>query len=448
MVGMAQREAQKVLEAKRKYFEKALSDTAIEVNFLTSLRNIDETRFRSDITLSDTLFSSLLSIYFFGIPLSDTTPWVLTFTPELPDFDELLRGIMIKFESFDMTLQFPFLKDIDETIRYFLVDEVAGNIISTRGGPLIVGVTKYGEGYVDPEAVREFLRSTLYAYAKKDISITELKNRLDKVGKTLGILPELIEDVFNRLVLIGTIKEKAATWDYAWWDVSEWAEEEDGTGKVEFETYDGEKVKIEYDNLLEAEAGGYWDLSYWDNAYWIGDEPPYNQPYKYDEKTYKSNIDQVRDTIFTNFIRCYIYTGLGVGNYQRAWERRKYYRSSRTETYALPFSHRLRIESLVKNYVLSKDPGCPPWKIRLYQSAVLEIYGKLFGVHRWGTEMEVSMSEEEFRNYWLDKWEAEGLDRAILEGLYGTLKPIVVSLGLVRQTSYYRFIRWKYRRWE
>jgi len=447
MVGMAQREAQKILEAKRKYFEKALSDTALEVNFLKSLRNIDETRFRTDYIMSDTLFSSLMSVYFYGIPLSETTPWIHSFKPILPDFDELLRGILVKFERYDITLEFPELLDVDETLRFFLIDEVANNIIATRGKPLIVGVTKYGEGYVDPEAVREFLRSTLYAYAKKDISLTELRNRLDKVGKTLGILPELIEDAFNRMVLIETIKEKAATWDYAWWDVSEWAEEEEGVGKVEFETYSGEKVKVEYDNMLEAEAGGYWDLSFWDNAYWIGDEEPYKYPYRFDEKELKSYIDKVRDRLFSNFVRCYIYTGLGVGNYQRAWERRKYYRSSRTETYALPFSHRLRIESLVRNYVLSKDPDCPPWKLRLYMSAMLEIYGKLFGVHRWGTEMEVSMSGDEFKNYWLDKWSAEGLDRSILEGMYDSFKDIISALGTVRQISHLRFIRWKFRRY-
>jgi len=440
-MGASQKEAEKVLEAKRKYFEKVLSDEAIDSNIFRMYSIFDLVSFWGDYVLSDTLFSSLISLLFFDIPLSEVVPWTLTWDIELPSVDEFMRGVLIKLEPISILDAFPELADVVETLRKVLLPEYSGNIIETRPRKLIVGESYYGDSYVDPPAVREFLRSTLYAFTKKNLSRAEAKQRLLATVSTLNIAPEVVEDVFNRLSMMEAIKTNAATWDYAWWDVSCWAEEGSG-GQVEFTSWDLTTEKVEYEQLWDVEGGGWWDLSYWDMCYWTDDISPYAVT-----PEGVAAISAVRDFVVESFRRRITATALAVANYQTAEERQSMARSPRTETFAVPFSHRVRLESMTESIVRKLKPDVSPFELRLYKTAVIEMYGKLYGPHRWGAEMERSMSEGEFRSYWLDKWSSEGLDRSVLEQLYSSLRPVVDTLGGVRTSERIRFLREKYRRY-
>ncbi len=441
-MGASQREAQKILEAKRKYFQKALSDDAIDQNVWRSFGIFDYATFWGDWVLSDTLFSSLIGLLLFDLPLADIVPWNLGWEVELPSVEEFMRGVLIKLEPIQITVEFPELSDVYKTLESIMVPDVVPNIEETRGKKLIVGFTKYGEGYVDPPAVREFLRSTLYAFTKKNLSWSEAKQRLQAVAKALNIAPSIVEDVFNRLSIISAIKEKAATWDYAWWDVSYWSEEGSG-GLVEFTNWDLKTDKVEYEQMWDAQAGAWWDVSFWDYAYWTDDV----SPYKIDPKVYESIISRMRDFLVRNFRNRILTIALALANYQRADERAYPWRSGRLETFAIPFSQRMRLESITERIVRQLDPNVTPYKLRLYKTAVIEMYGKLYNPHRWGAEMERSMSADEFKKYWLEKWSSEGLDRSILEKLYDSVRGTVDALGAVRTRERLRFIRERLRRY-
>ncbi|RLE86382.1 MAG: hypothetical protein DRJ67_07355 [Thermoprotei archaeon] len=217
-MGYAQREAQKVAEQKRKYWLKTQSEAAVDVMFDRMIDIYDYFAFWGDWVLSDTLFSSLTSLVFFDLAIPNIVPWSLTWEVELPDIDEFLAGVLLKLEPIDITIEFPDLAQVDTTLDFLLSPEYAANIKETRGKKLIVGRTKYGEGYVDPPAVREFLRSSMYAFMKKDISLPAARERLKAAAKTWNIAESLVEDVFNRLSLMTAVKERALTWDYGWWD--------------------------------------------------------------------------------------------------------------------------------------------------------------------------------------------------------------------------------------
>jgi len=436
-MGFSQLEAERVSEQKLKYWLKALSEEAIDANTWRMFDTFDWSSFWSDWALSDTLFSSLVSMLLFGIPFSDIVPWLLNWAIELPSLDEFLRGVLIKLEPIDISLVFPELTSVSDTVWSVFVDEVAEGVAGTRLEKAVYGRSRYDESYYDPEAVREFLRSTLYAFTKKDVSWPERRLRVEKAAKLLGIGEDLARTVFDRLSVIEAVKEKAATWDYAWWDGSSWAPEGSG-GAVEFVTYDLTVEAVEYEQLFDAQAGGLWDHSCWEYCFWTPDEPAY----RFDPERLKAVFDVYRDFIVSGFRRRYLATALAVANYQTA-EERVDWRSGRTETYALPAAQRARIESIVENAVKAVEPGADAFKLRLYKTAALELYGALYGVHRWGSEMQRALTLEELKSFWIGKWSADGLDPAVLERLWETVKPVIDALGSARLEARTRFIREK-----
>ncbi len=110
-------------------------------------------------------------------------------------------------------------------------------------------------------------------------------------------------------------------------------------------------------------------------------------------------------------------------------------------------SQRARIESIVGEIVGKMDPGAGAYKLRGYISAALDIYGSLYGVHRWGDEAPRAMAADEFKRTWLSKWSAEGLDPGVLEAIYGVVRPVIDALGRERSRVRMQFIREKYAKW-
>jgi len=53
----------------------------------------------------------------------------------------------------------------------------------------------------------------------------------------------------------------------------------------------------------------------------------------------------------------------------------------------------------------------------------------LYGVHRWGSEMQRAMSADEYRQYWINKWSADGLDPDVLSAIWDNVKPVIDISG-------------------
>ena len=153
-------------------------------------------------------------------------------------------------------------------------------------------------------------------------------------------------------------------------------------------------------------------------------------------------FDVYRDFIVSGFRRRYLATALAVANYQTAEERADW-RSGRTETYALPAAQRARIESIVENAVKAVEPGADAFRLRLYKTAALELYGTLYGVHRWGSEMQRALTPDALKRYWIEKWSGDGLDPRVLEAIWASAKPAIDALGSARLQVRTRFIREK-----
>ena len=448
-MGMASREAWKIIEEKRKYWYKTLSTDAMWSVLGQSINIFDWLSFFSDYTLSDTLFSSLVSMLLLDIPPIDIVPWNVNFVVELPLPEEFIRGVLIKLRkiTFDEVVDIqlpefsdiikPGLYDIDKFLETFLKIEFARPIIETRPRKAIYGVTRYDESYYDPTAVREFFRSTLYTFMKKDITLEEARNKIEATAKVLSIHEELARTIFNRLSAITSIKDRALTWDYGWWDRSYWSEE-GSEGLIEFRNYELQSVKMPYEDLIDYQACGFWDDAIWDYFCWCDEIHPF--------RVEEPNLPMLAEAVWVNFRNRIISTYLAVANYQTLEERSEWTKSLRVDTYALPMSMRMHLERIVESIVRMYEPAIDPCRLRSYKSAALQIFGELTAMHRWGTEMYKAMSEEELREWWLEKWSRDGLDRGVLEAIYRSIRPRIDTFIDRRFRERMRFLRRKLRR--
>ncbi|MHC1593721.1 MAG: hypothetical protein ACXQT2_00185 [Methanotrichaceae archaeon] len=433
-------EAWKIIEQKRKYWYKTLSDDATWSILAQSYNVFDWLSFFSDITLSDTLWSSLVSWLLLGIPFTDLEPWNLLWRVELPAPEEFLRGVMIRLERVslrDLVQEVaPELAQAVEQPSLFLEEEYAVGVVETGLEKAVYGGTRFDYSYYDPPAVREFFRATVYAFMKKGRTLETAKHDIEEAARILNIHPEVARTLFNRLSAISSIKERALTWDYGWWDFTYWSEE-GSEGKVTYINYELQPQTTPYEDLVDYQAGGFWDDSPWDYFYWTEEYPSSVHPFRVEGY----NVARLYDVVYANFRSRIATTPLAVANYQTRREREKWTESERLETFALPVSQRMHLERLVESVVRSREPDVDACKLRLYKSAVLQLFGDLSSPHRWGVGMQRTMSEDELRRWWIERWVDLGLDRDTLETLYSYLRKRVDTYTSVRQRERLRFLR-------
>jgi len=430
-------------QQKLSYYQNTLTDDAIWDNLSSSYDIFDFASFMADFTLSDTLFSSLMSYFLFDISLTEIVPINLQWDIELPTIDQFLQGVLIVLEPLNLSSLIPDLSDILGKPSLLLTPEARAALESSKLEKCIYGKSKYGNCYVDPIAVREFLRSTVLAFMKKWNDYKAIKDMMVATAKTLDIKQEVVEDIFNRLSKITTAKVSCATWDYAWWDVSLWCEEKThspAVGQLEYINFDLKPAKTDYQGLFDAQAGCIWDEGYWDMCFWVDDTPGKESPYIPQD----DRIIKVQDALVSNFRSRFTSTAFAVANYQLSEERKYPFINQRMEIYAQNRGFALEIETLVKNFITNRIPGVDPTTLRFYVNAALELYG-VSSDHKWGLEMQKSMSRDEYKRYWLEKYVQYGLDRDILNELWDKIIKTVDAYSDIRVKTRLSFLKKKLR---
>ena len=76
-MGLASQKAWEIIQRKRKYFQKTLSEDAWNTNLDVMYNVFDHFSFWIDYTLSDTLLSSFIVTLHYDIPIKDIVSWLL-----------------------------------------------------------------------------------------------------------------------------------------------------------------------------------------------------------------------------------------------------------------------------------------------------------------------------------------------------------------------------------
>ncbi|MGC9012410.1 hypothetical protein, partial [Thermogladius sp.] len=320
--------AWQLLARKEKYWAKTLSDDALWDNTAGALGVFDWLRWFSDITLSDTIFSSLISLINFGIPPTEIEPWNVVYEVELPAPDEFVKGVLLKVKRGDVSACVPGPYDTRGFIDRTFTPPVAEVIKSSLLEKGYYGVSRYGQAYYDPQAVRDFLRTTVYFMFKAPVDLATAREKIASVADSLDIAPEIAEDLFNRLSLVTAVKEYAATFDYAWFDYSYFSNAEDDT--VVYVDYSLQPTEVEYVDLFDATSACFFDSSFFDYCFFTEPAQEYQHPFRPDDV-----LLQIRDCVHNAFVRTLPSTGLLVGNYTLPEERARFTPSPRLEVYAL-----------------------------------------------------------------------------------------------------------------
>jgi len=430
---------EQIQQQKINYYQKTLTDEAIWGNLLTTIDIFDMASFLSDFTLSDTLFSSLMSYFIFDLNFNDIVPVNLNWEIELPTFDEFMQGVMIKLIPITLEDLAPELSDILSNPLWLLNPDVASAMQETKLEKCIYGKSSYGNCYVDPIAVREFLRSTVFAFMKKWYDLKSAREMVSASANTLNISEDIARDIFNRLSKITHIKYSCATVDYSWTDFTTICEEESHSpqvGVLTYINYDLVQASHDYEDIFDAQTGCIADESLVDYCSAVGEVDEEKHPYLLGD----TRFVQIQDRVVSNFRNRFTSTAFAVGNYQRPEERRYPFVNERMEIYAQNRGFAVQLENLVRSIVQSIIPDIDPITLRMYQNAVLEIYG-LSSPHRWGLEMQRSMTMDEYRQFWIEKWTRYGLDPNILSELWSRTINIVQRYSDIRTETRLRFLR-------
>lgn len=416
-----------MVSQKLKYARKSLSEQSAATTHFTVVDLFDTLSFSFDFTLSDTIFSSLLSSVLLGIPLSEVVPVVLDFEFTLPDPEEFARGLLISISRISLVDAFPELLTLSALLYGTLEREHASQVVGTQLTKGVYGVSRYGRSYYDPVAVREFFRSTLYALTKKRSTDETLRRRVEAASRALDVNEELVRYVFNALQIASYSRVYAASLDYAWFDVTMFPPE-GSEPRVPFVGWD--LVQQEADSVSVVDSAGtcWFDNCLFDTNFFAPEEAPT----VYLPEREGTLLTEVSYYAYRRARSRLLFTGLALANYQTAEERLEPERSIRLEQYGTSRFLAEAVRAIAR--AAAGAAAASGFDLNLYAAAALDLAARLARPGGWGDEAFRAMTRDELRDYFVSRWAAQGLDAGVLDSVFRAL----YDSGLVQRYKHIR----------
>lgn len=429
-----ERKVREIIQEKKKYFSKVLSLNAMSTNF-DRVSDVEEQFNYWAWQFSQIfLWIDISSLFIFGLDPSVLEPLNIDFKIELPSLEEFLQGIKLKFEKVDVgdiwkEFNWEYFKeevppklDYETFVKENVQEPYQPSTLEQAKRKLIVGQTKYGEGYVDPQVIYELLRATFYEFLKRREDLERLRHVYLSCVKKLGINEAIAEAVFNRIAsMIKTFYDNFIL-GFNLLGVSKLTPRASKSALAEVITWKREYAPIEYTKFAEINCGfilGVTPLGF-------GLLLPREYFLKPARVKLAPKITYFIDYKVRKLLSRYRATHIGFANYQKPDEMLKYYRSERCEQYTSLQFIRYYIDGLVENWLRGK--GIDRFKMNLYKRAVMMLIGHRKKRHKWGYAAFKAMTEDEFKEFWLDYWEKQGLNRDILIYLYEKVKTWLPNL--------------------
>jgi len=443
-----------ITQQKLKYGQKVLTNNAILINQLIYADLFDTLAFLSDLLISNTFWSSLLSSFLYGIDLNNLIPDNIVFTVSLPDLQQWINGVLILLNKIDLATALQNLSLTMPQINLtqllnsltsptnFLIPPISINLQLTQLQKAYYNQTAYGYGYYDPTAVTYFFRSTMHAIFVKGKNPASIKNDLQALGQGLNLSPRIVDDTYNRLMAIKKLKEEACLVDYCFVDYSvipQQADNETQDALITIETLDGRTMTIPVTNIFDLQAGCYVDLSYVDLCVVVD----YNQTGVNVYQMGNASIEYVLEGIHRNFVNRINITPLAMANYQTDRARSDPHYSERVAMYGMALTRLRQIEAVTDNILDQIAPGLTAFIKRQYKVAVDNLYGTLFNPHKWGNEAIKAMTKDQLKTWWITKWQNQGLDPNILSSLFDQIYPLIIAQGANRASERLNFLKKK-----
>jgi hypothetical protein len=406
---------------KRNYHEKTLTADAEWSNYLRYLQTYDIFVNWASFLIPQFVFNATSLIAILGIDPIELDIFKLAFDISMPSIDEFLKGINVKIDltPIDIALE---LYNIPSTATDFVTQFVATK--GPAGEKCVYGKSAYGRCYVDPDAVREFINNAILAMFKKHKDAGSFRNEVEAMAKALGVSHMLVENIFNRIMLINSYYRAGFILNISQLDRAVLASSDD---KIPVYTFDGTVAEVGVQYLTDALIGCVLDLTPLDYCFVVPprsalkgdlDVPQYTPPL----------IDSVHRIVKSNISR-YMYTPMALANYATGKERVDYKLSQRVELWGQLMAMRYAVDALVESYIQSLLPDADKITINMYATAVRQLFGHIYKRHGWGMKLWSMLNDDELKVYWVEYWSRQGLDYNVLSALYDYIIDIVLHMA-------------------
>jgi hypothetical protein len=402
---------------KIKYHRKTLTDSAI---YSTYVRLLDvEPEYASTVWLQISVFdlSELGLGLLYSIVPTEWQPYAIDFTFETPSVEEMLQGIWAKFKPVDFEKLYIWMTNFREYIMENIKPEFQASLMTLTAEKAIYGVTPYGRGVYDPVVAREFLRSTFQKLRLMRTPDMSWKEMLDHISEFLGMIGVTDEITYNRLMLLFSAQRESMVLGLSLLGYSKLSEKEGDYAKIPFMDARGNIWEVKFKTLDHLQMGfilGVTPLGY---GVLLPKESIYNLPEGKKNPTFLKVLDQkVRGMIGRLTLTTWAYT-----NYHKPEEMRDVHRSDKANQYALLQTLRRHVEDWVRNKLPVGMVDAVT--VRAYQNAVLQLITWKAKRHKWGFLGWEAMTDEQFKDWWLQHWERQGLNKTILQSLYEGVEP-------------------------
>ncbi len=410
---------------KRKYHEKELS---IDAELSLLFRSFQIYDFMLDIAnflIPEFNFSSLISSVLFDVSLFDLEPFNLEFDWRMPTLDEWLRGVSIVFEKTTPWCA----TGVEEFIEKNIEPEYAATIQETRVEKGYYGISRYGQCYYDPTAAREIIKTTFLTFFKKHAPFATRRKAIEEAAKALNINLEIVKSVYNRISMIVSAHTECFVLGYGLLGKSKLCASVTHSpqfGVVPFIDFDGNYREAMVTNLSQIQWGFILGVSALGYGVLAPAEDMYmNPPTEVAPGVFEPGSPEIVKCIcekVDRFRRRAMLTPLAFTNYVTGDEAADYTKCERTEVWGELMATRYSIELEIDGLLRNTMPYLDPFERRKYISAALQLLGHRAKRHEWGYKPFEAMTDEEFKNWWIGLWQAQGLKPEILNTIYETVK--------------------------
>jgi len=432
------RRMQSLTEEKQLYFNKVLSESAI-FNNIQQVRSLFP-HFQEN-TYAQTMYFIWMNIsgmFIFSLDPRELEPLDPEYDISLPSQSEWEQGIKLKIEpvSLDDTWAkfwqevfgqlVPPSADFWSFVQGFFNEQYWDDLLKRFYGKLIVGVTKYGEGYVDPQAVRDFLRATLYKMHNQRIDFPRTRDLFAQVAEQFGIEEGVVEALYNRFALHFQSLFTTFFLGYNLLGISPLAKRGSDATVVPVVTWRGEEAEAHARLWQDVNVGfilGVTPLGY-------GLLLPPEDIYRYVTDKLLAPVVAFTDWKAKRQLQRFPATPAGFANYQRPDETLSPFNNERLEAWAESRSYADVVAGVADS--IAEQAGADPFRRNLYRRAAMMLLGYRKKRHQWGYDAWKNMSEDEFKDWWLEYWANQGLDKNILNQIYNNVS---VCLTNLRQKS-------------
>lgn len=373
------------------FWQKVLSSDAMMQNWFAVFDGYDVNTFLYDFHVTRTLLAWLAFCVNFGF-----------------DFEDLdLLKLLSKLYKVPLDSVFPKLDDL-----LAWLDRLRRMTALAKGR---YGVTYYDYSFYDPPLFWSYFTEFSLAVVMKRGERQTKASKLVAVGEVCDVAEDWVDTLYGFCSLLSSTLEQVAYADAAWADFTLLGPESSETW-VTFTDLYGAEHTLDQVALVDYITYAWADLSHADLCL---------VPYESAEEVVEIQgfLDLAAELTLAFGLKAQANlpaSPLHLANYQtppEVAERRRSYRMvDHDEGRALMRS----LGEQVKRMLNGK--GLPLLDQRVYVSAVLDLTSALAGERGWGVGVYRQMTEDQVVAAWLDTWARRGLDRRLLEELYGRLR--------------------------